>query len=125
MSTNCSVSILIDGQVKSVYGHWDGCPSDVGRKLTENYKTRDIVAELIELGDFSQLEETLDASVFYARDKGEDPSRVRSLTTNIRTLNKTYSSAEYHYFFVDQEGWFVRASRDEKWQRLDEKMLSH
>jgi hypothetical protein len=73
MSTRSRIAIENqDGTVKSIYCHFDGYLSGVGRLLKEYYTTQAKVEALIELGDISALEMTPGSTVAYARDRGED-----------------------------------------------------
>ena len=86
MSTNSSVTIKHnDGHYHGIYGHWDGYVDGVGQMLHEHYNSQELAEELISLGDFSSLYESIDVplghtydtpvkghSVFYHRDRGED-----------------------------------------------------
>ena len=54
MSTRARIGIeLKNGSVLSVYHHWDGYESWLGRILKTHYNTRQKVAELIDGGDMS------------------------------------------------------------------------
>jgi hypothetical protein len=54
MSTRSRIGLeLPDGSVLSVYHHWDGYPSWLGRILNTHYNTKEKVAELIDGGDMS------------------------------------------------------------------------
>ena len=54
MSTNSRIGLeLKDGQIVSVYHHWDGYPEWLGKTLNEQFITRDAVEELIDGGDMS------------------------------------------------------------------------
>lgn len=55
MSTRSRIAYLDEGIVKSVYCHFDGYLSGVGRTLVQNYRTLDKVKELISLGSISAL----------------------------------------------------------------------
>ncbi len=61
-----------DGSVTSIYCHWDGYIKTNGVILDENYYTKDKVEELIALGDLSSLDETINRTVAYHRDQGDD-----------------------------------------------------
>ena len=43
--------------IKSIYCHFDGYPSGVGKTLMENYQAREKVEALISLGDISFIKE--------------------------------------------------------------------
>jgi hypothetical protein len=54
MSTRSRIGIeLSDGSVLSVYHHWDGYPSWLGRILTTHYNSKSLAEELIDGGDMS------------------------------------------------------------------------
>ena len=54
MGTRSRIGIqLQDDSILSVYHHWDGYPSWLGRILKTHYNTKEKVAELIDGGDMS------------------------------------------------------------------------
>jgi hypothetical protein len=54
MSTRSRIGLeLSDGSVLSVYHHWDGYPSWLGRILTTHYNSKSLAEELIDGGDMS------------------------------------------------------------------------
>ena len=54
MATRSRIGIqLSDDSVLSVYHHWDGYPTWLGRILKTHYNTKEKVAELIDGGDMS------------------------------------------------------------------------
>jgi len=54
MATRSRIGLeLKNGSILSVYHHWDGMPSWLGRILQTHYNTREKVAELIDGGDMS------------------------------------------------------------------------
>jgi len=112
MSTRCTVS-LYDGSGKyhSVYGHWDGYLSGVGRILLDYYNTLETVTELIEMGSFSSLRPTLNDSVFYTRDRFEDyelnkPTVYHDIF-DIPVQEYNYLYTGHHWFYYD-EGRYIR-----------------
>jgi hypothetical protein len=95
-----------DGTVTSIYCHWDGYISGVGETLFENYhllKTEQLIA----LGDISSLEDTLEDTVAYARDRGEDLNQTTF--DNVPTLFEAgfNSGVEYVYCFTKDGRWLV------------------
>ena len=64
MSTNALIGIEEkDGSVKTIYCHFDGYLTWVGRILLESYNTEDRVHELLSLGDISSLGESTEPSM--------------------------------------------------------------
>ena len=54
MATRSRIGIeLSNGDVLSVYHHWDGYPQWLGKTLCEHYNTTEKVSELIDGGDMS------------------------------------------------------------------------
>lgn len=55
-----------NGQIKSIYCHWDGYPDGVGKTLKEHYNSPEKIEELLELGDISSL------GTFYDKDLAKE-----------------------------------------------------
>jgi hypothetical protein len=95
-----------DGTVTSIYCHHDGYVDGVGRTLFENYhllKTEQLIA----LGDISSLGKTIEDTVAYHRDRGEDLEQTTF--SNIENLFKKgfNSGEEYVYCFTKDGKWLV------------------
>jgi hypothetical protein len=71
--------LLDNGNILSVYHHWDGYPEALGAKLTKEYTTKDAVSDLIDGGDISTCmsrsnwdgQPTVDEFVLYYKDRGD------------------------------------------------------
>lgn len=112
MSTNSTIAILNeDGTVTGIYCHWDGYVEANGRLLTENYNDEDSVRNLLELGDLSYLEETLDDTCAYARDRGD--RKINARTYDDWTDLMIRMGESYNYLFVPGDGWRVRTDCQE------------
>jgi len=61
-----------DGSVHGIYCHFDGYPEGVGAVLKKHYMATSDVDALLALGDLSELHPTLEKTVAYHRDRGED-----------------------------------------------------
>ncbi len=60
MATRSRIGMVkSDGKIVSVYCHWDGYPSHVGKLLLEDYNTLEKVAELLSHGSISSLYERI------------------------------------------------------------------
>ena len=112
MGTRSRIGIqLSDDSILSVYHHWDGYPSWLGRALKTHYNTQEKVAELIDSGDMSTCwtdkvwgKDRTDGQKYgpetYA-DRGEDcPPR---LDNNI--VQYLANGEEYAYIFNRQGEW--------------------
>jgi hypothetical protein len=96
-----------DGSVTSIYCHWDGHINSNGVILNDNYNTTDKVNELIALGDLLSLDVTIDRTVAYARDNGEDLNQKPF--SNVEDLFEDGFSGgiEYIYCFTKNSIWLV------------------
>ena len=96
-----------DGSVTSIYCHWDGYVSGVGKTLEKWYTTQSKVEALIELGDISSLDMTPISTVAYARDQDEDLNQTTF--DNVPTLFEAgfNSGVEYVYCFTKDGRWLV------------------
>ena len=81
MSTRSIIGIKEpNGTIRAVTCHYDGYPEGVGKTLLQHYAAADTVRALLALGDLSALEPSIDASEFYARDRGETLSPPIEIT---------------------------------------------
>jgi hypothetical protein len=96
-----------DGSVTSVYCHWDGHIETNGVILNNNYNTKDKVEALIELGNLSSLDKTLETTVAYARDRGEDSHQATYSNVEELFEDGFSSGVEYIYCFTKDGFWLV------------------
>ena len=113
MATRSRIGIqLSDDSILSVYHHWDGYPSWLGRILETHYNTREKVIELIDGGDMSscwsdsiwgkQLPKGQYAPEYYSQ-RGEDcPPR---LDKNL--VEYVDNNEEYAYIFNRDGVWIA------------------
>ena len=106
MATRARIGLeLKNGNILSVYHHWDGYPSWLGRILKTHYNTRAKVAELIDGGDMSSAwtnagfnNETIAQGPLYYSTRGEDcPPRYDADLCEY--LDKNNSGEEFAYVF--------------------------
>ena len=109
MATRSRIGLeLSNGSILSVYHHWDGYPSWLGRILNTHYNTKDKVSELIDGGDMSSAwtnagfnNETVEQGPLYYSSRGEDcPPR---LDKNLGEFLQ--NGEEYGYVYTQEEGW--------------------
>lgn len=119
MSTNATVSIVNkDGTVHSIYNHWDGYPSYLGRILKTYYKSENRVRDLIGMGDASviarKINPKLDAPhdfntrqkgvcLFYSRDRGEEDTEMHVFDSFENMLKKF--GQQYNYVYQNKR-WY-------------------
>lgn len=105
MATRSKIAIKNqNGTVDAIYCHWDGYPEHNGTILQDCYDTEQSVRELLALGDLSSLGKTLQSTVAYHRDKGEQYSGVGQYMDTARLLaSSSECGAEYVYLFENDK----------------------
>jgi len=113
MSTRSRIGLeMQDGNVLSVYHHWDGYPQWLGVTLQEQYNTREKVAKLIDGGDMSSCysdtgwdyDEKRPEQPCYYSERGEDcPPRLDSSFEEY--FKNANSWEEYCYIFTVDHEW--------------------
>ena len=120
MSTRSSISVKnMEGTITTVYCHFDGYPSRVGKILLENYSEYHDALALVSLGGISSLNESIECpeghsydnqidgyTVFYHRDRGEE-LRISYHDTIEDAWDE--SGQEYNYYH-DTEKWHLQKS---------------
>jgi hypothetical protein len=119
LATRSTISLEnYDGSVESIYCHNDGYPEHNGKILLNNYETEDEVRELIELGDISVLEPTIEET-------REHSYHYKGEARNIAYLNdiKELSKQSYNYLFRNDMWWMARP--DTPWMQLDQIIMEN
>ena len=109
MATRSRIGLqLADGNILSVYHHWDGYPEWLGVTLNEKFNTREKVAELIDGGDISCCDSDSDWNlnkvenhVQYYNDRGDNTEP--RLDSNFDDYVK--NGEEYAYVFTLDHVW--------------------
>ena len=124
MGTRSTIAIeFADASVSQVYCHWDGYLEHNGQMLQECYTNPFTLRELIDLGDFSSLRETVEETQegCYS-ERGEDCSARRYM--DVTEYFAECQQEEYDYILRQVEGeavWFVRCyATDGLWVTLGE-----
>ena len=108
MSTRSRIAIENqNGSVTSIYCHFDGYISGVGKTLKKCYTDRSVVEELIELGDISALDMTPSSTIAYCRDRNEDLRKTSYLCVEDLFDLGFQSGEEYVYCFTKNNIWLV------------------
>ena len=104
------------GLIRAVYVHHDGYLSGVGKTLIENY---DFIKldNLLDLGDMSCLGDSIENSIFYARDRNETIVKARWFNTREQMLDY-FSDCDYAYLRAVDDTWLV-SERDSKWSSFN------
>ncbi len=113
MSTRSRIGLeMQDGNVLSVYHHWDGYPQWLGVTLQEQYNTREKVAKLIDGGDMSSCysehgwdyDKKRDPQPCYYSERGENcPPRLDSSFEEY--FKNANSCEEFAYIFTVDHEW--------------------
>ena len=119
MATRSRIGLeLSDGSILSVYHHWDGYTSWLGRILQTHYNTQEKVSELIDGGDMSccwtderwggvndkgtQYSKGNEYGPEYYSDRGEDcPPRLD------RDQDEFFSDGEEYSYIFRNGNWFA------------------
>ena len=94
-----------NSEILNTYCHFDGNPEHM-MKVLPSYDTEEKVRKLLNMGDASSIVDTLEASIFYARDRGEDLQMNRfkivdkNDIVNVKHL-LARASVEYLYFYLN------------------------
>ena len=110
MGTRSRIGLQLEGQIISVYHHWDGYPEWLGRMLKTHYNSRDLASELIDGGDMSSCwsdkvwgKDRTDGQKYgpeYYSQRGEDcPPRYDE------TREKFLSYGEEFSYIFTSAGW--------------------
>ena len=124
MSTRSTIALeFADGSVSQVYCHFDGYLDNNGALLSQNYMDPFVVRELIDLGDFSSLRESVEETRSSAySERGEDIEVRRYM--NADEYFDCCQQEEYDYILRNFEGkatWFVRChATDGVWCTIKE-----
>lgn len=110
MSTRSTISVLhADGAVSSIYCHWDGYLEHNGYKLLTAYRTQEQVEALVDLGDLSSLDVTLDKCVAYHRDRGEDRDNTKAVRhQSVAAYMDKLDVQEYNYLFANGKWYWAK-----------------
>jgi len=124
MGTRSTIALeFADGSVSQVYCHWDGYLSNNGEILQNNYRNPFTLRDLLDLGDFSSLRDTVEETQEGAyRERGDDCSARRYM--DVTEYFAECQQEEYDYILRQVEGeavWFVRCwATDGLWVTLGE-----
>jgi hypothetical protein len=111
MGTRSTIALeFADGTVSQVYCHWDGYFEHNGQILNNNYRDPFKLRDLINLGDFSSLRDTVEETKegCYS-ERGEDCGARRYM--NVDEYFAECQQEEYDYILRNVGGeatWFVR-----------------
>ena len=119
MSTPSTISVKIGNQIKNIYCHFDGRPSNNGGILLNHYNSQKLAEKVISLGDLSILDISMDKpeghtfkhrvegySVAFNRDRGEKGTRAIVFNDYDAMMNYLDDNYTYNYYW-DGEKWLI------------------
>ena len=124
MGTRSTIALeFADGTVEQVYCHWDGYLENNGQILAKHYMDPFKVKELVALGGFSSLSETVGETATTAyTGRGED--KCVNEYKNADEYFDLCQQEEYDYILRNVNGvavWFVRCyATDGVWTTMQE-----
>jgi len=106
-----------EGKIRSIYCHWDGYPAHNGEMLVRYYTEARKIAQLVELGSLSSLQENVfpvgkghsfdkaqeGVCVFYGRDRGETGVETREYDD----IPSWIEDMEEYAYLWDGNDWLV------------------
>lgn len=106
-----------DGTVKAAYCHWDGYYNHVGKLLVHNYTNDDTIDQLIDLGGFSSLDETVEETATTQYKDSDMHVHVNSKEELL--IPEGLMGAEYTY--IRERGfWFMFDHANESYAKLED-----
>ena len=105
MGTRSTIALeYADGSIGQIYCHWDGYLSNNGKILYTHYQDPFKVRDMLDNGDMSSLETSVDGCSFY-KERGEDcPQRMYKDYAEFR---KEAQGEEYNYILRKDGLWYV------------------
>ena len=108
MATRSVIAKLDDKGVQAIYCHNDGYLSNNGKILDQHYQNEVKVDNLIAQGDCSSLKDTIEDTIFYMRDRGEENKEATNLNNETKLLEFAFESCDAEVVYMFAYGsWYV------------------
>ena len=108
MATRSVIAKLDDRGIQAIYCHNDGYLSNNGKILDQHYQNEVKVDNLIAQGDASSLKDTIEDTIFYHRDRGEDNKEAVNLNNETKLLEHAFESCDAEVVYMFAYGtWYV------------------
>lgn len=111
------IGIIDEGTYKSVYLYNTNKLKVLSETLKQNYKKKESVERLINLGDINSIGKTIDNCVFYSRDKNDSWEGCKPClekSNNLEEINTEISPVDY-YFTYFQNRWYISKAYEKNW----------
>ena len=113
MATRSVIAKLDDRGIQAIYCHNDGYLSNNGKILDQHYQNEVKVDNLIAQGDCSSLKDTIEDTIFYHRDRGEDNKEAVNLNNETKLLEHAFESCDAEVVYMFAYGsWYVYDNSD-------------
>ena len=108
MATRSVIAKLDDKGVQAIYCHNDGYLSNNGKILDQHYQNEVKVDNLIAQGDCSSLKDTIEDTIFYMRDRGEENKEATNLNNETKLLEFAFEECDAELVYMFAYGsWYV------------------
>ena len=130
--------LLPDGTIRAIYCHSDGYPEWNGAMLVHYYSTHERIDALLDLGDISCLETSIEKpaghtfgdsiegyTVASSRDRGEKGQDNKSVNFHSDTSFRRSANncdAQYAYLWKDGEWWVCAPETSKGYAMVDKSM---
>ena len=122
MGTPCAIGMkMTDGSVKAIRCNYDGYVAGAGAILAGWYTQQEYVEALLNLGDLSELGETIDDCLAYHRNQGEElnPAVKFDSVEDFRQTGNDVMCVDFLYIF-DNDKWSTFGLQNtNEWIKLD------
>ena len=113
MATRSIIAKLDDKGVQAIYCHNDGYLSNNGKILDQHYQNEVKVDNLIAQGDASSLKDTIEDTIFYMRDRGEENKEATNLHNETKLLEFAFEQCDAEVVYMFAYGsWYVYDNSD-------------
>lgn len=125
MSTRSNIGMVVGGEIRAIYCHFDGYLNGVGFILSEHYQDKSKVEELLNLGNISILGKEIGNqqdfnkyhdgwTLSYGRDRGEEGQEAQTFESVKEWLAGCLEGwIEYAYLYEEGSGWSYFDKLDE------------
>ena len=113
MATRSVIAKLDDKGVQAIYCHNDGYLSNNGKILDQHYQNEVKVDNLIAQGDCSSLKDTIEDTIFYMRDRGEEDKHAEQFNDENVLLKFAFEECDAEVVYMFAYGsWYVYDNSD-------------
>ena len=113
MATRSVIAKLDDRGIQAIYCHNDGYLSNNGKILDQHYQNEVKVDNLIAQGDASSLKDTIEDTIFYMRDRGEENKEATNLNNETKLLEHAFETCDAELVYMFAYGsWYVYDNSD-------------